>query len=135
MALVSPGVQVTVIDESNYAPAAVGSVAYVLLATAENKTAPGGSSFAAGTLAENAGRIYTITSQRDLSTTFGYPIFKTTAGGAAINGDEQNEYGLLTAYSALGVSNRIYVQRADVDLGSLDGTTIRPLNNPSNRNL
>ena len=135
MALVSPGVQVTVIDESNYAPAAVGSVAYVLLATAENKTAPGGSSFAAGTLAENAGRIYTITSQRDLSTTFGYPIFKTTAGGAAINGDEQNEYGLLTAYSALGVSNRIYVQRADVDLGSLDGTTIRPLNNSSNGNL
>jgi hypothetical protein len=135
MALVSPGVQVTVIDESNYAPAAVGSVAYVLLATAENKAAPGGSSIAAGTLAENAGRVYTITSQRDLSTTFGYPIFKTTVGGAAINGDEQNEYGLLAAYSALGISNRIYVQRADVDLGALEGTTIRPLDNPSNGNL
>jgi hypothetical protein len=135
MALVSPGVQVTVIDESNYAPAALGSVAYVLLATAENKLAPGGASYAAGTLAENAGRIYTITSQRDLITTFGTPIFKTTAGGAAINGDEQNEYGLLAAYSALGVSNRIYVQRADVDLGTLEGTTIRPLANPSNGNL
>lgn len=135
MALTSPGVQVTVIDESNYAPAATGSVAYVLLATAENKLAPGGSAFAAGTLKENAGRVYTITSQRDLSTTFGYPIFKTTAGGAAINGDEQNEYGLLAAYSALGVSNRIYVQRADVDLSALEGTTVRPLANPSNGNI
>jgi hypothetical protein len=135
MALVSPGVQVTVIDESNYAPAAVGSVAYALIATAENKVAPGGASFAAGTLAENAGRLYTITSQRDLITTFGNPIFKTTAGGAAINGDEQNEYGLLAAYSALGISNRIYVQRADVDLGALEGTTNRPLANPSNGNI
>lgn len=135
MALTSPGVQVTVIDESNYAPAATGSVAYVLLATAENKLAPGGSAFAAGTLKENAGKVYTITSQRDLSTTFGYPVFKTTAGGAAINGDEQNEYGLLAAYSALGVSNRIYVQRADVDLNALEGTTVRPLANPSNGNI
>ena len=135
MALTSPGVQVTVIDESNYAPAALGSVAYVLLTTAENKVAPGGASFASGTLAENAGRVYTITSQRDLITTFGTPTFKTTAGGAAINGDEQNEYGLLAAYSALGVSNRIYVQRADVDLGALEGTTTRPLANPSNGNI
>lgn len=135
MALVSPGVQVTVIDESNYAPQALGSVAYILLATAQDKPAPGGTAIAAGTLAENAGKVYTITSQRDLVTTFGTPIFKTTAGGAPINGDEQNEYGLLAAYSALGVSNTIYVQRADVDLGALGGTTTRPLSNPSSGNL
>ena len=54
MALVSPGVQVTVIDQSNYAPQALGSVAYILLATAENKVAPGGTAIAAGTLPENA---------------------------------------------------------------------------------
>ena len=132
MALVSPGVQVTVIDESNYAPTALGSVAYVLLATAQDKIAPGGTAIAAGTLAENAGKIYTITSQRDLVTTFGTPIFKTTSSGAPINADEQNEYGLLAAYSALGVSNRVYVQRANVDLGGLTGTTTRPLSNPAN---
>ena len=132
MALVSPGVQVTVIDESNYAPTAVGTVAYVLLATAENKLAPGGTGIAAGTTAENAERIWTITSQRDLSTTFGDPIFKTTAGGSPINGDEQNEYGLLAAYSSLDVSNTMYVQRADVDLSELQGTVIRPLANPNN---
>ena len=132
MALVSPGVQVTVIDESNYAPTAVGTVAYVLLATAENKATPGGSGIAAGTTADNAEKIWTITSQRDLVTTFGDPIFKTTVGGSAINGDEENEYGLMAAYSSLDVSNTMYVQRADVDLAGLTGTTIRPLANPEN---
>ena len=135
MALVSPGVQVTVTDQSNYAPTAAGSVAYILLATAQDKVAPGGTAIAAGTLAENAGKVYTITSQRDLVTTFGTPIFKTTSGGAPINGDEQNEYGLMAAYSALGVSNTIYVQRANVDLSALGGTTSRPLANPSSGNL
>lgn len=126
MALVSPGVQVTVIDESNYAPTAIGSVAYILLATAENKVAPGGTAYAAGTLPSNAERVYTITSQRELITTFGTPVFKTTSSGAPINGDEQNEYGLLAAYSLLGVSNQVYVQRANVDLGDLAGSTSRP---------
>jgi len=130
MALVSPGVQVTVIDQSNYAPTAIGSVAYILLATAEDKVAPGGTAYAAGTLVTNAEKVYTITSQRDLVTTFGTPIFKTTASGAPINGDEQNEYGLLAAYSLLGISNQVYVQRANVDLGKLSGTTIRPVDNP-----
>ena len=132
MALVSPGVQVTVIDQSNYSPTAVGTVAYVLLATAENKVAPGGSGIAPGTTATNVEKIWTITSQRDLATTFGDPIFKTTAGGTAINGDEQNEYGLMAAYSSLDVSNTMYVQRANVDLSALTGSVTRPLANPSN---
>lgn len=132
MALVSPGVQVTVVDQSNYTPASTGSTAYILLATAQDKVAPGGTAYAAGTLAENAGKLYNITSQRDLVTTFGTPLFSTTASGAPLNGDELNEYGLLAAYSALGVSNNMYVQRADVDLSALEGSTIRPLQNPSN---
>jgi hypothetical protein len=135
MALISPGVQVTVIDQSNYAPTAVGTVAYVLLATAQDKTAPGGTGIASGTTAENAEKIWTITSQRELATTFGDPIFKTTAGGSPINGDEQNEYGLMAAYSSLEVSNTMYIQRADVDLSALNGTVTRPLANPSNGSL
>lgn len=135
MALRSPGVQVTVIDQSNYSPTAVGTVAYVLLATAENKLAPGGSSIAAGTTEANAEKIWTITSQRDLETTFGRPIFKTTAGGSPINGDEQNEYGLMAAYSSLDVSNTMYVQRANVDLSELTGSVTRPLANPGNGTL
>lgn len=132
MALRSPGVQVTVIDQSNYAPTSLGTVAYVLLATAENKLAPGGASIAPGTTEANAEKIWTITSQRDLSTTFGDPIFKTTAGGSPINGDEQNEYGLMAAYSSLDVSNTMYVQRANVDLSELQGSVSRPLANPGN---
>lgn len=135
MALVSPGVQVTVIDQSNYAPTSLGTVAYVLLATAKNKLAPGGASIAPGTTTANAEKIWTITSQRDLETTFGRPIFKTTAGGIAINGDEQNEYGLMAAYSSLDVSNTMYVQRANVDLSELTGTVRRPLANPGNGSL
>lgn len=130
MALVSPGVQVTVTDQSNYAPNALGSVAYILLATAQDKVAPGGTAIAAGTLAENAGKVYNITSQRDLVTTFGTPTFYTTASGAPINAGERNEYGLLAGYSLLGVSNTVYVQRADVDLAALEGSTSRPLANP-----
>lgn len=129
--LVSPGVSVTVTDESNYAPNQLGSVAYILVASATNKVAPGGTAYAAGTLPENAGQIYNITSQRDLVTTFGTPSFYTTSGGAPINGDERNEYGLMAAYSLLGVSNTVYVQRANVDLAALGGTTTRPLANPA----
>jgi len=131
MALVSPGVQVTVTDQSYYAPTQQGSVAYILVATAQDKVAPGGASIAPGTLAENAGTVYNITSQRDLVTTFGTPTFQTTAAGTPVNGGEQNEYGLMAAYSLLGVSNTVYVQRADVDLGGLTGSTTRPLADPA----
>ena len=37
MALESPGVEVTIIDQSQYLPAAPASVPLVVLATAENK--------------------------------------------------------------------------------------------------
>jgi hypothetical protein len=131
MALVSPGVQVSVIDQSFYAPTQLGSVAYILVATAQDKVAPGGTTIAPGTEVDNVGTIYNITSQRDLVTTFGTPTFKTTASGSPINGDEQNEYGLLAAYSLLGISNQVYIQRANVDVGALTGTTSRPTAEPA----
>lgn len=132
MALISPGVEVTLIDESQYIPAATNSVPYILLATAQNKVSGAGVGVAAGTLAENANKTYLITSQRDLSATFGVPFFYKTTAGTPINGYELNEYGLLAAYSALGVSNRCYVQRADIDLAELTATLVRPTGNPNN---
>ena len=126
MSLVSPGVKVTIIDESQYIPAATNSVPYILIATAQNKVSGAGIGIAAGTLAANANRVYLITSQRDLSATFGVPFFYTTTAGTPINGYELNEYGLLAAYSALGVTNQCYVQRADIDLAELTATLIRP---------
>ena len=131
MALTSPGVEVTIIDESQYIPAATNSVPYILLATAQNKISGAGVGVAAGTLKVNANRTYLITSQRDLSATFGVPFFYKTSAGTPINGYELNEYGLLAAYSALGVSNRCYVQRVDIDLAELTATLTRPIGNPA----
>jgi hypothetical protein len=131
MALISPGVEVTIIDESQYIPAATNSVPYILLATAQNKASAAGTGVAPGTLAVNANRVYLMTSQRDLAATFGNPFFYKTTAGTPINGYELNEYGLLAAYSALGVSNRVYVQRVDIDLTELTASLSRPMGNPA----
>jgi hypothetical protein len=130
MALTSPGVQVTVIDESNYLPSATNTVPYILLATASNKVQGSGVGVAPGTLEANANKIYLITSQRDLAATYGNPFFYKTTTGTAINGYELNEYGLLAAYSALGLTNQCYVQRVDIDLAELTASLSRPTGDP-----
>jgi len=94
MALVSPGVQVSVIDESFYTPAEPGTVPLIFVATKENKTNPGNTGIAPGTLKSNAGKVYLISSQRELSETFGDPLFYTDANNNPIHGGEQNEYEL-----------------------------------------
>jgi hypothetical protein len=132
MALLSPGVEVTVIDESQYLPAATNSVPYFLIATAQNKISGTGAGVAAGTLQANTNKVYTITSQRDLSATFGVPFFYKTTAGTPINGYELNEYGLLAAYSALGTTNRAFVQRVDIDLAELTASLVRPTGAPDN---
>ncbi len=131
MALVSPGVEVTVIDESQYIPSAVNTVPYFVVATAQNKVSSDGITVAAGTLAANANKTYLITSQRDLAATFGVPFFYNTTTGTPINGYELNEYGLLAAYSSLGITNRCYVQRANIDLSELTASLVRPTGNPN----
>ena len=124
MALVSPGLQITVTDESQYVSAAVGTVPLLFLATGQDKTING--SVASGTSAANAGQLQIFGSQRELVTALGYPSFKQTAAGTPIHGDERNEYGLMAAYSALGLGNRVYAIRADIDLDQLAGTSVRP---------
>jgi hypothetical protein len=132
MALVSPGVEVSIIDESAYRSSATNSVPYILLATAQNKVNAAGTGVAQGTTAANANNTYLITSQRELVNTFGNPFFYNTTAGTPINGYELNEYGLLAAYSVLGVSNRAYVQRVDVDLAELAASLARPTGSPAN---
>jgi hypothetical protein len=130
MALVSPGVQVNVIDESFYTPAEPGTVPLIFIATRQNKRNPAGTGIAPGTLASNAEKLYLISSQRELSETFGDATFYTDANNNPIHGGEQNEYGLQAAYSFLGVSNRAYVIRADIDLGKLDPSAAAPGGTP-----
>jgi hypothetical protein len=132
MALVSPGVEVKVIDESFYTPAAAGTVPVIFVASASNKTSSSGSGIAPGTTKANAGRAYLITSQRELGETFGDPIFKSDNNGNMIHAGEQNEYGLQAAYSILGVTNQAYVVRADIDLGELDPSATAPDGAPAN---
>jgi hypothetical protein len=130
-ALTSPGVAVTIIDESQYTPTAAGTVAYVLVASAQDKLNTTGS-LATYTTKANAGKIFTISSQRELVQYFGIPTFQVDAADNSLHGDERNEYGLLAAYSALGVGNRVLIQRADIDLDQLVGTGIRPTGTPNN---
>jgi hypothetical protein len=130
MALSSPGVQVTVIDQSQYLPAASNSVPLILLATANNKADAAGTGTAPATLASNANKLYQVTSQRDLINLYGSPFFYKTTNGTSIHGYELNEYGLMAAYSLLGTTNRAYVLRADIDLGSLVGQLSRPIGPP-----
>lgn len=132
MTLLSPGVQVSIIDQSNYIPGATNSVPFILLATAQNKISGAGAGVASGTLAANANKTYLMTSQRDLLNTFGNPFFYNTTAGTPINGYELNEYGLLAAYSALGVTNQCYVQRVNVDLAALTASLTRPVGVPNN---
>ena len=132
MALSSPGVEVKVIDESFYTPAAPGTVPLIIVATAENKANSGATGTAPGTLKANAGEVYLLTSQRDLGDTFGDPIFKTDASNNPVHAGEQNEYGLQAAYSLLGVSNRAFVVRADLDLAQLDARATEPDATPAN---
>lgn len=131
MALVSPGVEVTIIDQSQYLPAPTNSVPFVLLATAQDKANPNGIGIAEGTTAANAGKLFQVTSQRELVTLYGNPFFYTSTDGTPIQGYELNEYGLLAAYSALGVTNNLYAMRADIDLASLVGQTGRPTGAPA----
>ena len=127
MALVSPGVEVSVVDQSQYLPAPTNSVPYILIATAQDKTSGTSTATASGTTLANANKINLITSQRELVTTYGNPTFYNTSSGTPINAYELNEYGLLAAYSVLGISNRAYVQRVNVNTNQLAASLTRPL--------
>ena len=131
MALISPGIQVSVTDESQYAPTAVGTIPMLVIASAQDKKSGTGSGTAAGTTKANAEKTYLIGSQRELVSTFGEPTFYKSNSGTALHGNELNEYGLMAAYSLLGVSNRAYITRADVDLGQLTSSSGRPTGKPA----
>ena len=132
MALVSPGVEVSVVDQSQYLPAPTNSVPYILIATAQDKTSGTATSTATGSTLANANKVNLITSQRELVSTYGNPTFYNTSAGTPINAYELNEYGLLAAYSVLGISNRAYVQRVNVDTAQLAATLSRPLGASNN---
>ena len=129
MALTSPGVEVSVINESFYVPSDAGTTPLFIVASSQDKQNGAGDGTAAGTQTANANTAYLISSQRELTETFGDPKFYTDASGNPLNGYELNEYGLQAAYSFLGVANRAYVLRSNLDVSNLTGSAIAPTSN------
>ena len=131
MVLVSPGTQVTITDESFFSSAGPGTVPLIFIATKQDKLTSDGFATAEGSTSVNADKLFLISSQRELLQTFGDPDFNVI-GGLAQNGNPLNEYGLLAAYSYLGLANRAFVIRADIDLNQLEPTAIEPTSDPAN---
>lgn len=121
--LVSPGVAVSVTDESAYASPGTGTIPLLVVATRQNKIDPTGTEadgIAKYTKSAVAGAVVPVTSQRELTQFFGDPVFD------AAEGAETSEYGLLAAYSYLGQGSQAYLVRADIDLAELVASADAP---------
>ncbi len=114
MALVSPGVEVTIIDESFFVPAQAPTVPLVFIATNDEKVQSDGTTPAAGTFEHDVVR--TVTSLNQSTELYGIPSFRADASGNQLHGDARNEYGLLALNQFLGIGNLAYVVRANVNL-------------------
>lgn len=114
MALVSPGVEVTIIDESFFVPAQAPTVPLVFIATQDEKTQADGETPAAGTFEHDVVR--TVTSLNQSTELYGIPSFLEDSSGNQQHGDARNEYGLLALNQFLGIGNLAYVVRANVNL-------------------
>lgn len=112
--LVSPGVSVSVTNESFFFPASAPTVPLFFIATKAGKTQPNGVTPAAGTL--ESGVVRTVTSIAQSLELYGIPDFRRDVAGNEFHGDARNEYGLLALNQYLGTGARAYVVRADLDL-------------------
>jgi phage tail sheath protein FI len=111
--LVSPGISVTVTDESFFIPAAGRTVPLFFIATAAEKTQPNNLA-ALGTYEHDV--IRTVTSLTQSIQLYGIPRFLQDSQGRQHHGDARNEYGLFALNSYLGIGNLAYVIRANVNL-------------------
>jgi len=115
--LVSAGVSVTVTDESFFIPVSAATVPLFFIATQDEKYQPGDASpplRAEGTFENNI--IRTVTSLKQSIELYSTPVFLEDTSGAAHHGDARNEYGLFALNQYLGIGNKAYVIRADVNL-------------------
>jgi len=112
--LVSPGVSVSVTNESFFFPASAPTLPLFFIATRAGKLQPNGVTPAAGTL--ESGVVRTVTSVSQSLELYGVPFFHNDVAGNEFHGDCRNEYGLLALNNFLGAGSRAYVVRADVDL-------------------
>lgn len=112
--LVSAGVSVPVTDDSFYIPASAPTVPLFFVATRKGKMQPNGVTPAVATNEHSVVR--TVTSLGQSVSLYGVPYFWKDSSGNEFHGDARNEYGLMALNQFLGVGNRAYVVRANVDL-------------------
>ena len=92
--LVSPGVQVSVTDESVYGPAGAGTVPMLFIATGGDKTDPTGTEtdgIAKYTKSANSNTPVLVTSQRELTQYFGNVSIRQVSGTVQ-QGDETLQF-------------------------------------------
>lgn len=111
--LISPGVSVTIIDQSFYIPATAITVPLIFLATKEEKILSDLTG-AVGTYESDVVR--TITSISQSISLYGIPKFLYDTQGLQQHGDARNEYGLFALNQFLNIGARAYVVRANIDL-------------------
>ena len=120
--MLSPGVSVTVTDESIYIPVTATTLPLIFIATEYGKKQPNGKTVAEGTLEHSVVR--TVTSLTQSMQLYGIPKFRQDSFGKECHGDARNEYGLLALNHALGALTRAYVVRANIDLADKEETYI-----------
>lgn len=112
--LVSPGVSVTITDESFFIPVAASTVPLFFIATADQKTQPDGITPAAGTYENNV--IRQVSSLKQSTQLYGIPKFLQDTAGSPLHGDVRNEYGVFSLNQYLGIGDLALVIRANVNL-------------------
>ena len=112
--LVSPGVSVSIVDESFFIPGRVTTLPVIFIATADEKIQPDGVTPALGTFEHGVYR--EVTSIRQSINLYGVPRYLESAEGLPFHGDSRNEYGLDALNKFLEIGNRAYVVRANINL-------------------
>jgi hypothetical protein len=120
--LVSPGVSVTIVDNSFYIPASAPTVPLIFIATRADKKKVDGVTDAPG--AKEHSIVRTITSLNSSVDQYGVPNFRVDNAGKPQHGDSRNEYGLFALNQALTILNLAYVVRANIDLADADVITL-----------
>lgn len=112
--LISPGVSVSVVDESFYIAGRQTTLPIFFVATKDEKKQIDGITPAIGTY--ESGVLRVVTSAKQALELYGVPSYLVSADGVAHHGDVRNEYGLDALLKFLEVGNRAYVVRANVNL-------------------
>lgn len=113
-ALISPGVSVSIHDQSFYILGQQACVPLIFIATEDERTQPDGITPAEGTY--EYGVVRTVTSINQSLELYGTPRFLKDPAGNPLHGDARNEYGLDALNKFLEVGNMAYVVRANVNL-------------------